>query len=83
MNSFIHVGGLDIEYDDKDEEPSCIEQLKDWIQTKKLEYREACILKAKNSVENNKKYDEVYKKSYKVNMESKKKLKKKRAALGK
>ena len=52
MNSFIHVGELD------DEDPSCIEQLKTWIQAKKLEYKDKYILKQANSVVNNNKYEE-------------------------
>ena len=62
MNSFIHVGGLDIQYDDKDEDPSCIEQLKTWIQAKKLEYKDKYILKQANSVVNNNKYEDELKK---------------------
>ena len=58
MDSFIHVGGLDIQYADDREDPSCIEQLKKWILEKKLEYKEKYIHTQANSTANLKIYEE-------------------------
>jgi len=54
-SSYIHVGGL---LNENDEDPSCIEQLKNWILEKKLEYNKKYIQTQSNSRENLKVYQE-------------------------